>query len=109
MDNSSHDGIQALLQAEQEAQRIVSAARTEKAQRLKQAREEAEREVVAYKAELEEKHQNSIKAQGGDSSANVERLDVETKQKIAQVQQKWTANNSAVVDVLLSKVRTVVV
>jgi len=60
MDNGSHDGIQALLQAEQEAQRIVSAARAEKATRLKQAREEAEREIVSYKAELEVKHQLSI-------------------------------------------------
>jgi hypothetical protein len=38
----------------------------------------------------------SLLQQSGDSGANVERLDLETKQKITDVQNKWTANNPAV-------------
>jgi len=51
----------------------------------------------------------SLLQQSGDSGANVERLDVETKQKITDVQNKWTANNPAVVNMLLSKVQKVAI
>ncbi|CAI7907434.1 unnamed protein product [Closterium sp. NIES-54] len=58
MDGSSsrEGGIQLLLAAEQEAQKVVAAARAAKTARLRQAKEEAEREAAAYRAQREEEY-----------------------------------------------------
>ncbi|RDX62818.1 V-type proton ATPase subunit G, partial [Mucuna pruriens] len=77
--NRGQGGIQQLLAAEQEAQRIVNAAKNEKLARLKQAKEEAEKEIAEYRAQLEYEFQ---KKSSGDSGANVKRLEQETDAKI---------------------------
>lgn len=83
--SAGQDGIQRLLAAEQEAQKIVAKARkggrtlirtlaiirlqfsppllhcADKAERLKQAKKEAEKEVAAYKQQREDAYQKRIK------------------------------------------------
>ena len=81
--SAGQDGIQRLLAAEQEAQKIVAKARkgwrtfkrtvamtrlqhpclccADKSERLKQAKKEAEKEVAAYKQQREDAYQKRIK------------------------------------------------
>ena len=65
----SHDGIQKLLAAEQEAQAIVTAARAEKTSRLRQAKAEADAEIAAYRAQREETYQSLLRSRSGDSGS----------------------------------------
>ncbi|KAK6929199.1 Vacuolar (H+)-ATPase G subunit [Dillenia turbinata] len=75
-------GIQLLLAAEQEAQKIVNAARNEKFARLKQAKEEADKEIVEFRAQMEREFQRKVEESSGDSGANVKRLERETEVEI---------------------------
>ncbi|KAG2568498.1 V-type proton ATPase subunit G-like [Panicum virgatum] len=58
--NRRQSGIQQLLAAEQEAQRIVNAARAAKSARLRQAKEEAEREIAEYRSQMEAEFQRKV-------------------------------------------------
>eukprot|EP00243_Klebsormidium_subtile_P002290 TRINITY_DN14497_c0_g1_i1.p1 TRINITY_DN14497_c0_g1~~TRINITY_DN14497_c0_g1_i1.p1 ORF type:complete len:110 (-),score=15.31 TRINITY_DN14497_c0_g1_i1:475-804(-) len=106
MAEGSKGGIQQLLAAEQEAQKIVAAARAAKTARLRQAKEEAEREVGRYRAQREEEFRKKLADTSGDSGANVKRLDVETKEKIAILQKEAQSKGPEVVDMLLKFVTT---
>ena len=82
--SAGQDGIQRLLAAEQEAQKIVAKARkgtvdkqiwgkcfkaqrcdclscSDKSERLKQAKREAEKEIQAYKQQREDAYQKRVK------------------------------------------------
>ncbi|KAG8660801.1 hypothetical protein MANES_02G196400v8 [Manihot esculenta] len=80
-------GIQMLLNAEQEAQQIVAAARNLKLTRLKQAKDEAEKDVAAYKSKLESEHQKKLSETSGSSGTTVKRLEEETQVKIKQLKE----------------------
>ncbi|KAJ1379539.1 Vacuolar [Sesbania bispinosa] len=99
--NRSQGGIQQLLAAEQEAQRIVNAAKAEKLARLKQAKEEAEKEVAEYRAKLELEFQKKVSDSSGDSGANVKRLEVETEAKIHHLKTEAARISDDVVAMLL--------
>ncbi|CAL0316963.1 unnamed protein product [Lupinus luteus] len=105
--STGQGGIQQLLAAEQEAQRIVNAARNEKLARLKQAKEEAEKEIAEYRAQLEREFQKKVSDSTGDSGANVKRLEQETDTKIAQLKIEAERISSDVVSMLLKYVTTV--
>ncbi|KAK9168848.1 hypothetical protein Syun_000988 [Stephania yunnanensis] len=100
-------GIQHLLAAEQEAQRIVNAAKNAKTARLKQAKEEAEKEIAEYRSQVEAEFQRKVAASSGDTGANVKRLEQETEAKIEHL--KFEASNISydVVQMLLRHVTTV--
>ncbi|XP_019443070.1 PREDICTED: V-type proton ATPase subunit G-like isoform X2 [Lupinus angustifolius] len=100
-------GIQQLLAAEQEAQRIVNAAKNEKLARLKQAKEEAEKEIAEYRAQLEREFQKKVIQSSGDSGANVKRLEQETDTKIAHLKIEAERISNDVVAMLLKYVTTV--
>lgn len=124
---AGQDGIQQLLQAETEAQAIVSKARqgtwwcfrypcdvvlnwlvcAEKMERLKQAKEEATREVQAYKREKDAEYARSMESDVSDNKSLVEKLQKESDEQIARVQQSLVANKGAVLDLLLSQVKSV--
>lgn len=101
------NGIQLLLAAEQEAQRIVNAAREAKMARLRQAKEEAEKEIVAFRAQMEAEYQRKVAESSGDSGANVKRLEQETEAKIAHLKTEGTRIAQDVVQMLLKHVTTV--
>ncbi|KAE9619712.1 hypothetical protein Lal_00038140 [Lupinus albus] len=105
--NRGQGGIQQLLAAEQEAQRIVNAAKNEKLARLKQAKEEAEKEIAQYRAQLEREFQKKVSDSSGDSGANVKRLEQETDAKIAQLKKESARISDDVVTMLLKYVTTV--
>ncbi|CAM8878149.1 unnamed protein product [Rhodiola kirilowii] len=100
-------GIQQLLNAEQEAQQIVAAARNLKMTRLRQAKEEAEQEVAQYRRHLEEEYQKSISESSGNSGSNVKRLEDETATKIEKLKETQSKVSSDVVSMLLKYVTSV--
>ena len=100
----SHDGIQKLLAAEQEAQAIVTAARAEKTSRLRQAKAEADAEIAAYRAQREETYQSLLRSRSGDSSARAAQLESESSAAIERVQTQVRAAKKAVTDMLAAKV-----
>ncbi|KAJ7528765.1 hypothetical protein O6H91_15G061200 [Diphasiastrum complanatum] len=100
-------GIQQLLAAEQEAQRIVTNARNAKMARLRQAKEEAEREVAAYRAQRESEFRKKLAESSGDSGANMKRLESETVIKIQHLAKEASQVSSEVTALLLKYVTTV--
>ena len=100
----SHDGIQKLLAAEQEAQAIVSAARAEKTQRLRQAKAEADAEIAAYRTQREEKYQTILQSQSGDSTARAAKLENDAIAQIKTVKQQIESSKKTVSNMLAQKV-----
>ena len=100
----SHDGIQKLLAAEQEAQAIVSAARAEKTQRLRQAKAEADAEIAAYRTQREEKYQTILQSQSGDSTACAAKLENDAIAQIKTVKQQIESSKKTVTNMLAQKV-----
>ncbi|CAI5464840.1 unnamed protein product [Closterium sp. Yama58-4] len=105
--SSREGGIQLLLAAEQEAQKVVAAARAAKTARLRQAKEEAEREAAAYRAQREEEYRKKKAGTSGDSEATVKRLEVQTRQKIDQLTKEAGNVSKDVTAMLLDLVTTV--
>ncbi|XP_010278079.1 PREDICTED: V-type proton ATPase subunit G 1-like [Nelumbo nucifera] len=105
--NRSHNGIQLLLAAEQEALNIVNDAKNAKTSRLKQAKEEANREIATYRAEMEAEFQKKVAESSGDSGANVKRLQQETDGKIQYLKSEAGRVSNDVTDMLLKHVTTV--
>ncbi|XP_002731001.1 V-type proton ATPase subunit G-like [Saccoglossus kowalevskii] len=97
-------GIQQLLQAEKRAAEKVGEARKRKARRLKQAKEEAQSEIEAYRAEREKlfiEHQQKHLGSKDDKAREVE---VQTKQKIAEVNKNVEVTKEEVLSKLLGLV-----
>jgi V-type H+-transporting ATPase subunit G len=105
--NRGQNGIQLLLAAEQEAQRIVNAAIAAKMARLKQAKEEAEKDIAEFRAQMEAQYQRKVSESSGDSGANVKRLEVETEGKIHHLKTEARRISQDVVQMLLRQVTTV--
>ncbi|KAG2432270.1 hypothetical protein HXX76_009188 [Chlamydomonas incerta] len=101
------DGIQKLLAAEAEAQRIVGDARKAKADRLRQAKAEAEKEIGAYRAEREGAYQKKISEGSTGSQANFQRLQSETGLAVQKIQADVKAKKSEVLDMLMGYVGSV--
>lgn len=104
---ASGDGIQKLLAAEQEAQRIIADARKAKQDRLRQAKAEAEKEIAAYRAEREGAYQKKLAEGSSGSAATFQRLSTETALQIRKIQEDVKLKKSTVVDMLLSYATTV--
>ncbi|KAL6753051.1 transmembrane ATPase [Haematococcus lacustris] len=103
----SADGIQKLLAAETEAQRIVAEARQAKSNRLKQARAEADREVAAYKAEREGAYQKKVAEGSSGAQVTLQRLNTETTVTVQRIQGDVKAKKQQVVDLLNGYVTSV--
>ncbi|KAH8479770.1 hypothetical protein H0E87_031708 [Populus deltoides] len=95
--DSSHEGIQMLLTAEQEAQQMVAAARNLKTTRLRQAKEEAEKEAALYRSNMESEHRKKVD--------EAERLGEETEEKIQNLKKSASEVQSDVVDMLIKYVK----
>ncbi|CAF2055536.1 BnaC06g41270D [Brassica napus] len=95
-------GIQMLLTAEQEAGRIVSAARTAKLARMKQAKDEAEKEMEEYRSRLEEEYQTQIS--GTEQEAAAKRLEEETDGRIQNLKESSSNVSKEIVKMLIKYV-----
>ncbi|KAG6551434.1 hypothetical protein Mapa_007080 [Marchantia paleacea] len=100
-------GIQMLLAAEQDAQRIVANARSGKTQRLRQAKEEAEREIAAFRAQRDAEFKKKQELSSGSVDSNVKRLEEETDAKIERLKEEASSKSHEVTSFLLKFVTTV--
>ncbi|XP_059666076.1 V-type proton ATPase subunit G 1-like [Cornus florida] len=105
--NTSRNGIQHLLAAEQDAQHIVNTARNAKMARLKRAKEEAEKETYQFRTQMEYEFLKKIAESSGDSGANVKRLEHETEANIHHLKIEAARISHDVVQMLLKQVTTV--
>lgn len=80
------DGIQKLLAAEQAAQNIIQAARTEKSNKIKQAQQEAEKEVAQYKDQRDDAYKKMMEAGKGDAAGRLSKLESDTSASISSLE-----------------------
>jgi len=92
------DSIHKLLAAEKEAQRVVKAARDEKAAKIKQAQQEAAREVAAYKAQREDAYKQMMERGKGDAASRLTQLQGDTDGAIRAMTAAVNSKKSAVCD-----------
>ncbi|XP_038684532.1 V-type proton ATPase subunit G1-like [Tripterygium wilfordii] len=100
-------GIQMLLTAEQEAQRVVTDARNLKMARLKQAKDEAERDLALYRSNSEHEFQKKISEASGSSGSTVKRLEEDTDVKIKNLKDSTSWVSAEAVNTLIKYVVTV--
>eukprot|EP01025_Chloroclados_australasicus_P010649 TRINITY_DN1439_c0_g2_i1.p4 TRINITY_DN1439_c0_g2~~TRINITY_DN1439_c0_g2_i1.p4 ORF type:complete len:116 (+),score=27.04 TRINITY_DN1439_c0_g2_i1:141-488(+) len=98
------EGIQKLLAAEAEAQKVVEAARKNKAERLRQAKEEAEKELASFRAECEAAYQKKSTEGTKDSSTTFASLEKDASVAVSRINAEVAAKKSQVVDMLAKMV-----
>jgi uncharacterized protein YPO0396 len=95
-----------LKKAEEDATKIVDAARSQRAATLKKARAEAEAEIKQYKEQLEGKLADYKKTLTSDS-AKLSKMQSDSDAAIKRLQADVAANSGAIVDRLLTVTTTV--
>ncbi|EKX36624.1 hypothetical protein GUITHDRAFT_165679 [Guillardia theta CCMP2712] len=103
---SNQQGIDRLLQAEQEATETVQRARKAKAARIKQARDEAAEEINKYRQQLEMEYQK-VQSSGMTISDKSARLNQETEGQLMEIRRSAEANRVNVVRQILAWVSSV--
>ncbi|KAH8929360.1 H+-ATPase G subunit [Atractiella rhizophila] len=104
---SSSQGIQTLLEAEKEAQKIVSKAREYRVQRLKDARSQAAKEIEEYKATKEGDFQQFSKEHSGDTTEGEKHVNEQTDKELEGLKSSYEKNKENVVNMLLERLMTV--
>jgi len=100
-------GIQTLLDAERDAQKIVQKAREYRTKRVKDARTEAQKEIEEYKEKKEKEFKEyESKHTSGNKKAE-EDADKDTEQKLEEIKQIGKKTGPQVVDQLLKAVMDV--
>lgn len=107
MDSQKQDGIQKLLQAEQEANAIVTAARQEKTARIKQAKDEAEAEIQSYRNQREQQYQQMLAQATGGSDELAKELETKAKRAEANIRATIGKNGANVTGMLVKHVTSV--
>merc|ERR1719216_654147 len=97
------DGIQKLMQAEQKAAQIVAEARKERTERLKSARNEAMKEIDTFRAQKQSELDEMQQKMAAVNTSHSE-LQLETQQKIEDLQQRFKENVAESIQILLQKV-----
>eukprot|EP01026_Neomeris_dumetosa_P017190 TRINITY_DN16576_c0_g1_i1.p3 TRINITY_DN16576_c0_g1~~TRINITY_DN16576_c0_g1_i1.p3 ORF type:complete len:112 (-),score=31.20 TRINITY_DN16576_c0_g1_i1:244-579(-) len=101
------EGIQKLLNAEADAQKVVEAARKGKADRLRQAKEEAEKELTAFRAECEAAYQKKSAEGVAGNDKTFASLQQDANMAVSKISQEVSQKKSKVVDMLMKMVGTV--
>ncbi|KAF8705298.1 V-type proton ATPase subunit G, partial [Rhizoctonia solani] len=97
--------VQRLLEAEQEAAKIVQDARqSDRTQKLKDARTEAAKEIEAYKKQKEEEFKSLEGQRAGNTSNAQDAVDKDTEAKIAAINDAYAKQKDGVVQKLLDRV-----
>jgi len=107
MSAQQSQGIQALLDAEKEAARIVEKAREYRSQKLKEARGEAAKEIDSLKSKREEEFKEFEQQHSGNTDSQQKALEEETKKHIEVIKAEFNKNKAKVVSDLLAKVTDV--
>jgi len=106
MSAKSQDLIQKLLKAEDDAEKIISAAREQRSRKLRDVRNAAEAELVPFKNKEEEKLKAELSAstKAGMSTGDLER---QTQIDLQGVKQDYEGNKKQAVAYILDKVLTI--
>ncbi|QIW97552.1 hypothetical protein AMS68_003070 [Peltaster fructicola] len=100
-------GIQTLLDAEREAQRIVQKAREYRTKRVKDAKSEAQKEVEDYKKQKEQEFKAYEDEQQGGNKKAEEDADKDTDKKLAEIKKVGKDTGPKVISDLLKAVMDV--
>ena len=97
-------GIQTLLDAEREAQKIVQQAREYRTKRVKDARNEAQKEIDDYRNEKESEYQKFEKEHSSGNQKAEEDAKKDTDAKIKEIEEIGNKSGGKVVDQLIEAV-----
>ncbi len=100
-------GIQTLLEAEKDAQKIVEKSRTYRTQRLKDARTEGQREIEEYRKKKEEEFQHAQSKDTGSNTKVEEEADKGVQSALQSIKEAAAKSSDAVVEDLLKAVASV--
>ncbi|KAF2707223.1 V-type ATPase G subunit [Pleomassaria siparia CBS 279.74] len=100
-------GIQTLLDAEREAQKIVQKAREYRTKRVKDARSEAQKEIEQYRKEKDETFKKFEKEHSSGNKKAEEDANKEADVKVKEIKDIGNKSGSKVVDQLLAAVTDV--
>ncbi|EJD07615.1 V-type ATPase [Fomitiporia mediterranea MF3/22] len=107
MASTQNQGIQTLLDAEKDAQKVVDEARRYRVQKLKDARSEAEKEIEEYKALKEKEFKAFEQSRAGTTQTSQSAIDKETEVKLTEIMQSYEAHEAEVVKKLIDRVTLV--
>ncbi|CAA9967106.1 hypothetical protein PTNB73_10378 [Pyrenophora teres f. teres] len=99
-------GIQTLLDAEREAQKIVQQAREYRTKRVKDARNEAQKEIEDYRKEKEDEYQKFEKEHSSGNQKAEEDAKKDTDAKVKEIEEIGNKSGSKVVEQLIQAVIT---
>ncbi|CAE8653555.1 unnamed protein product [Polarella glacialis] len=102
---SSTELIQQLLQAEKQAEEVVSAAKKSRLAKLRQAKEKAEEEIKDFKAKEEAKFQKDFGVKATTDPADA--LKESTKAEIAGVMNDFATHKARTIQYIVGKVMEV--
>ncbi|KAL5113807.1 hypothetical protein ACEQ8H_008308 [Pleosporales sp. CAS-2024a] len=97
-------GIQTLLDAERDAQKIVQQAREYRTKRVKDARNEAQKEIEDYKTEKENEYQKFDKEHSSGNQKAEEDAKKATDIKVQEIEDIGNKSGSKVVEQLIAAV-----
>ncbi|CZS88143.1 probable VACUOLAR ATP SYNTHASE SUBUNIT G (VMA-10) [Rhynchosporium graminicola] len=97
-------GIQTLLDAEREAQKIVQRAREYRTKRVKEARDEAKKEIDAYKKSKDDEFKKFESEHTSGNKKAEEDANKDAEKKIKEIQTAGKKGQDAVVKDLLKAV-----
>ncbi|KAF2839391.1 V-type ATPase [Patellaria atrata CBS 101060] len=97
-------GIQTLLDAERDAQKIVQKAREYRTKRVKDARSEAQKEIEEYRAQKEEEFKAFENEHSSGNKKAEEEANKETEEKLKEIKAIGNDKGSKVVEDLLTAV-----
>ncbi|TKA79827.1 V-type proton ATPase subunit G [Cryomyces minteri] len=100
-------GIQTLLDAERDAQKIVQKAREYRTKRVKDARSEAQKEIEEYRKQKDEEFKAFEKEQSSGNSKAEEDANKDTEAKLKEIKEIGEKSGSKVVEDLLHAVMNV--
>ncbi|KAH9863954.1 hypothetical protein J1614_009887 [Plenodomus biglobosus] len=97
-------GIQTLLDAERDAQKIVQQAREYRTKRVKDARNEAQKEIEDYRKEKEAEYQKFEKEHSSGNQKAEEDAKKDTDVKVKEIDELGNKKGGQVVDQLIAAV-----
>ncbi|KAF1988531.1 hypothetical protein K402DRAFT_25566 [Aulographum hederae CBS 113979] len=100
-------GIQTLLEAEKEAQKIVQQAREYRTKKVKDARSEAQKEIDEYRKSKEDEFKAFEKEHSSGNKKEEEKSNTETEEKLKEIKELGNKTGSKVVDDLLKAITDV--
>ncbi|KAK1819794.1 H(+)-transporting V1 sector ATPase subunit G [Friedmanniomyces endolithicus] len=100
-------GIQTLLDAEREAQKIIQKAREYRTKRVKDARSEAQKEIEDYRKQREDEFQSFEKEHTSGNKAAEEQADKDTQKQLDEIKAIGEKTGPKVVQDLIKAVMTV--